>query len=336
MTYPNTTTTLSTPQLRSLAPVANGQTPDVPLPSALDEMGVFPIDWAQFWTKEPAGEDWLAEPLIPRGRQVALYSAAKQGKSLLALEVAAALASGKAVLGREAGEPERVVYFDLEMTEDDLKERLCDFGYGPTDDLSRLAYYQLPQLPDLNTRPGKVAIEKILDKNPGTSLVVVDTTARVISGEENDSTPYRQLYQNTGLLLKQRGVSLLRLDHAGKDADRGQRGSSAKNDDVDVVWKLSATGENVTLTCTHRRVAWVPDEIRLVRGGDVLTHRWEQGCEKPLPAGAVEVAKLLSDLGVPINASVRDARSALSKVGQSKRTEVVGAALRYRRRESTE
>ena len=49
-----------------------------------------PIDWERLFSDEDqeVGE-WLIEPVIPSGRQVALYGDAKAGKSLLALDLAA-------------------------------------------------------------------------------------------------------------------------------------------------------------------------------------------------------------------------------------------------------
>ena len=37
-------------------------------------------------------------------------------------------------------EPITILYLDYEMTDDDLRERLEIFGYGPNDDYSRLHY----------------------------------------------------------------------------------------------------------------------------------------------------------------------------------------------------
>ena len=108
---------------------------------------VQPLDWAAFWATDVTPEEWVVHPIVPARRQVAIYSPAKSGKSLLALEIAAAVAAGRSVLGRDPETPQSVIYFDFEMTEDDVRERLVDLGYGPDDDLSRLAYYQLPSLP---------------------------------------------------------------------------------------------------------------------------------------------------------------------------------------------
>jgi hypothetical protein len=115
---------------------------------------IAPIDWATFWEVDVPEEDWVIEPIVPAHRQVAIYSPAKTGKSLLALDMASGRATGRPVLGGLGKPPLSVVYMDFEMTEDDVRERLVDLGYGPDDDLSRLAYYQLPSLPPLDSERG--------------------------------------------------------------------------------------------------------------------------------------------------------------------------------------
>jgi hypothetical protein len=41
-----------------------------------------PIDWRVFWSTDPPETDWLLEPIVPAGRQIAIFSRAKVGKSL--------------------------------------------------------------------------------------------------------------------------------------------------------------------------------------------------------------------------------------------------------------
>lgn len=62
------------------------------------------------------------------------------------------------------------------------------------------------------------------------------------------------------------GVALLRTDHAGKDKGKtqGQRGSSAKNDDVDIVYHLQRDGHTIKLTRIFSRIGWAPTEVELV------------------------------------------------------------------------
>jgi hypothetical protein len=290
-----------------------------------------PIEWSTFWDKDRRAEDWLVEPVLPRGRGVSTYSPAKSQKSLHALYIAALLATGQRVLDRPACEPVSVVYMDLEMTEDDLAERLEDMGFGPESDLSHLHYYLLPALPPLDGPEGGDVMVSIVRQHAA-ELVVIDTTSRVLGGKENDSDSLRGFHQFTGLPLKALGVTLWRLDHAGKDLTRGQRGTSAKADDVDLVWELTPREDGVRLRATHRRQGWVPETVDLVRLDDPL--RYEMAAES-WPLGTAALAATLDRLDIPLEWGGKRVRKALKDAGEKARVQLIVAAIRYRKQAGT-
>lgn len=268
--------------------------PSEMLPATMQE-GPVPIDWGMFWTREHTGEDWLVHPILPRGRQVALWARHKTGKSLITLEVAAALATGRPCLSQQAQEPVSVIYLDMEMTEDDLHERLSDMGYGPETDLDNLHYYLLPSLPPLDTHEGGRVLHGLVVAHAAT-CVVLDTMARVVAGDENNADTYRDFYRCTGMALKAIGVSVLRLDHGGKDATRGQRGSSSKGDDVDVVWQLRPIDGGLQLIRDVSRMAWVPEKVALLRMSDPLRHEVTLG--GGVPPGTKDAAIQMTQMGI--------------------------------------
>jgi len=243
------------------SPTPTKQTPD----ELLSQL----VNWTDFWNSDHKHEDWLAYPLIPRGRQVALFAVAKMGKSFLTLAVVAALASGRSILGQPAQHPTNVLYLDYEMTQADLYERLESLSYTPDTDLSHLHYALIPSLPPLNTYEGAAAVMKLVELTAA-QLVVIDTTGRAVEGEENSADTYREFARTTGLALKAKGVALLRTDHAGKDQGKthGQRGSSAKNDDVDIVYRMSREDTNITLDRVFTRIGWAPATINIVEDPD--------------------------------------------------------------------
>lgn len=297
-------------------------------PGASDGLPV-PVHWPTFWSTSVAA-DWLVEPLIPAGRHVVLYAPAKMGKSLLALEVAAAAASGRGVLGQPPQDPIEVVYFDFEMTEDDLKERLSDMGYDAASDLSHLHYFSLPALPPLDTDEGGRAVEAIVRRH-GARLVVIDTMARVVQGEENSNDTYRWFDMHTSLRMKTLGVAVLRLDHAGKDTAKGQRGASEKVGYADVVWSLTVddkTGRG-TLKATHRRLGWVDEVVHFARLDDPLSHAVE--VEQGATPEGWRIVELLNSLDVPWNASFRVAGAALRAAGHTADNEKVREAVKARK-----
>lgn len=210
------------------------------------------LNWEQVW-KEEYNEDWLVEPLISRRRLVALYSPPKAGKSLLLLEIAAALATGTPVLGIQNVPKVRTLYVDFENDPvADTRERLTDMGYDWRD-LDNLVVLSFPNLAKLDTERGS---QELLAAALyyGCEIVVIDTVSRAVKGEENSNDTWLDFYRHTGLKLKQHGLTLVRLDHSGKDVDKGMRGGSAKYGDVDAVWRMTVRGEDtVDLVCEANR-----------------------------------------------------------------------------------
>ena len=99
----------------------------------------------------------------------------------------------------------------------------------------------------------------------GAQVVVIDTTGRAVEGEENSADTYREFARTTGLSLKAAGIAMLRTDHAGKDKGKsGQRGSSAKNDDVDLVYHMERDNHTIKLTRLFSHITWAPIEVELI------------------------------------------------------------------------
>lgn len=286
------------------------------------------IDWATFWQRVNEPVRWLCEPLIEAGRSVAFYSPAKTGKSLLWEEIAACLATGRAVLGNAPQLPVDVVYVDLENTVDDVRERLSDMGYGPADDLSRLHYLSFPSLPALDSPEGGKHLLAIA-QHYGAALVIIDTVSRVVAGEENAADTFRSLYRHAIMPLKAQGIAVLRLDHSGKDVSAGQRGSSASVDDVDAVWKMTLRpGGSLDLHRTHSRNNHGAGHLVLTRLADPLRHR---AADEALPADIAAVVRDLDELKVDSTFGREKCRSALLEAGRRCGNDVLALAVAHRK-----
>lgn len=293
------------------------------------------VNWHKLWTDDRPDEEWLAEPIIPKGRSIALYAPAKAGKSTITLAIVAAVATGGRILGQTRATPTSCLYLDYEMTEDDLIERLTDLGYGPQDNLQNLHYALLPSLPPLDTPEGAHAILNLCDQTQA-QLVVVDTFGRAVAGDEDKADTVRNFYRHTGLSLKARGIAVLRTDHSGKDTGKGMRGSSAKADDVDIVWQLTRTdtrnGDGIRLNRTHSRISWVPQDIRISRketdhGHDYIINANDQ----TWPDGTRHDADLLDELQLPVNIGFNQAKTAVREAGHKMRDARIRTALKFRK-----
>lgn len=284
------------------------------------------LDWQELWDETPAEIDWMVEPLLERGRSVALFAPAKAGKSLLTLEISAGLASGRPVLGNPARPPIPVLYVDLENLRGDVKDRLSALGYEP-EDLGNLYYLTFPNLPALDSAQGGKHLDGVA-RAYGAEVVIIDTLSRVVTGEEDASTTYRDFYRHTISPLRARGVTVLRLDHSGKDLSRGQRGSSAKADDVDAVWQLTVRSQSeLILQRTHDRTGHGSDRVDLRRRFEPLRHELQGETASPV---SILIATL-DRLEVP-NASGRDrAREMLRAAGEGASTTDLAAAVATRK-----
>lgn len=294
------------------------------------------VDWGVLWSREQAGEQWLAYPIVPAGRAVALYAKAKTGKSWIALLAAVAIATGGDIFGETNHYgPRHVMYLDYEMTEDDLLDRLEQLGYGPDTDLSHLHYALAPPIRPLDLELGAQDARR-LAASVNAELVVIDTMGRAIAGDENDANSYRAYARLTGMLLKADGRAVLRTDHAGKDASRGQRGSSAKNDDVDVVLQVEPTERGWRIIRTMSRISWVPERTELVRqvydGGDRMTVRLANG--QDYLEGTAALVEQMRRLGIDHDWSASRAMAALREAGAGARKARVLDALRWMRTEA--
>ena len=250
----------------------NGTDPTTALAGAMDALdhavreigeqaggtaGIRYIQFGGIFTRPRQRADWLIQPLIAAGRSTLLYSPGKAGKSLLAQEAAAALATGRAALAtRATRQPIHVLYVDQEMTEDDWADRLAGMGYTPEDEPILAEHLHLAQMqawPPMDTPAGGTMIHREATRTHAT-VVIIDTASKVIAGEENSNDTQQAFYRSTIVPLKRDGVATLILDHTGKDTDRGARGGSAKTDNIDLAFELYNRGkDHLGLRCSHAR-----------------------------------------------------------------------------------
>ncbi|GAA2172434.1 hypothetical protein GCM10009846_10360 [Agrococcus versicolor] len=233
----------------------------------------FPLlDLVALLDPERPARPWLWESIVPEGDHVSIVAAGGTGKSLLVLAfVVAVLRDEAEFLGRGIAAPGRVLYVDMENSEDDWAERLTDLGVtGPEAAAWAGRFYplSLPRLAGLDTEAGAQQMRDLLDLygvGEG-DLLVLDSTQRVTEGEENSNDTVRRLYNLTSTELKRRGVTVIRTDNTGHGGDRA-RGASAKRDDVSAAWVLSKddTSGVFTMHPMKRRAAGSTDDITFRR-----------------------------------------------------------------------
>lgn len=250
-----------------------------------------PVCWTAVFKEQPDEIEWLKPDFIEVGTLTSMFSKPGIGKSLLALEIAVEVV--------RAGHT--VMYIDDENRVSDTVDRLKAYQCKP-EELDRLIMYSFAGLPALDTDEGGQHLDA-LSAESQPKLVIMDTVSRMVTGEENAANTFLQLYRCSLVPLKARGIAVLRLDHSGKDDARGMRGSSAKESDVDFVWRLARDGEHTfSLECQKSRNGHIPfgQIISLERKYEPLRHIWDFQIEIPLNQYE-HLIKWMDSFGIPVS-----------------------------------
>jgi hypothetical protein len=247
------------------------------------------IDWEQAYLLDDNVEQ-LPGQLSEPGQQFSIVGGGKVGKSLLVQDIVQRAARGLSVLGDKPGDPITVLYLDRENNLLEVVRRMKAFGAPWRDLVGKLIYLPFPAFSGpLNADVGAKELLLLVERYPN-QLTVLDTVSRFITGKESDSDTWLELYRLVHQRLKAETIACCRLDHFGKDLERGARGSSAKNQDVDHVWELTSRGEHrvtdggltvvttrMRLTRTHTRSGLGPDVFDLTRRGVKTNRLWLPG-----------------------------------------------------------
>jgi hypothetical protein len=172
--------------------------------------------------------------------------------------------------------------------------------------------YSFAGLPPLDSPDGGEHLASLADHHDA-DLVVLDTTTRMVEGDENQANTFLQLYRNSLVPLKSKGRTVLRIDHPGKDDHRGQRGSSAKAGDVDTIWRLFYEQDGMlALEREKSRSGHGEHWVGVLRTEKpVLRHDWTALDHMPVTDQIKEWADRFTRWGVPLDAGRPTLREAL-------------------------
>ncbi|GHE84881.1 AAA family ATPase [Streptomyces fumanus] len=299
------------------------------------------LDWNQHFATDFGNVQLLPGKLMAPGQQITVVGDGKAGKSLLVQEWLWRMASGQSFLGDRPQDPISVLYVDAENGHADIQERFLSYGAGPGR-MGLLTYASFPPIRPLDTAGGGADLLAMVGEAEA-QVVCLDTVSRFISGPENDADTWLALYRHTLLPLKRAGIASIRLDHMGKDGERGARGSSAKTQDVDHVWELRAQGGGtLLLKRTHTRTGIGPDQFVIVRQsrrhgdhympGGTRHVLMEYDQMQEATEGSVEwLVAQIDRLGLPDDAGNPRTKAALAQAGIKAAKVKIEAAVRTRK-----
>lgn len=291
------------------------------------------LNWHELQDSPALDVDWLVAGILAAGRGHVLYGGTGVGKSLVTLELAAAVSRGVPVLGA-ATRRAVVLYVDHENDpRGDVWARLLAMGYA-ADELVDLHYLSFPEMEPLDTIAGGAHLLQVAREVVGAEFVIVDTATRTVRGEENSNDTWTAWDRYTGVALRRAGIGFLRVDHSGKDSDRGARGASNKATDVDLIWQLAKMSENEFILINEKkRILLAEERIAFRRELNPRLHsvRINADDTSMILRQQKAVWEALDESGLSVDATRAAARAVLNDVGIKARNDVLGRVLSARK-----
>jgi hypothetical protein len=187
------------------------------------------LDVATMVAEPPPAVPWLAPPMLPRAALTVLYAPGGDGKSLIALALAAAIAHGGELAGIEC-EQGLTVYLDAENGAHEIHRRVHTLGLPASG--VQVADASGLDLPGDMAEVGAVVRERTPD------LLVLDSFRSLTPGmDENDTRQTARALDPLRRLAHESRTSILLIHHSNK-AGKDYRGASSIRDSVDVLWHL--------------------------------------------------------------------------------------------------
>jgi hypothetical protein len=254
--------------------------------STLAKPGTPPIEI--FWhgiDYDRNAREWLVKDLIPKVGQGLKSGQWGAGKTFAGMDLAASVMTGTAFAGREISRRGGVVFIAAEgaseipirlkgVVEQKLRPNALAMAAAgePLDvDLNRLPFAWIEECPSLNENSTfERLVATVLEAGRqmkeqfdlDLALIVIDTlSASANFADANDAAEGQRIMNRLNELSRRTGAFCLAVDHFGKVAETGTRGTSAKEAAADVVLAVLAE-RDIAGTISNTRMA-----VRKLRGG---------------------------------------------------------------------
>lgn len=235
--------------------------------------------------------EWLVERAVPKNGLVVLYGPPKSAKTFLALDMALSVGTDQEQLHGFQCKSGKVLYVLAEggapMMGNRARAWLQCKGKSDAD---------VAVLPSSILLSSKKSVDGLLELAGNEwDLVIVDTLARCMDGDENSVKDMNAAIKGCDYIRTKTGAAVMLVHHSGKDQAKGMRGSTALLGAVDGTIRMRATGGGFELAVTELRHG-EPPEPRMLRlqsthGSAVLVKG--QAADADIRAQILEVASHL-------------------------------------------
>jgi RecA-family ATPase len=197
---------------------------------------------------------WLIEDILESGTLGMLYGAPASGKSFLALDMGACVATGLDWHGNEVQQG-GVLYFVGEGLQGIIRRKEA-WSISHRTDLNYSMSFstQFVDLHNLeNSLPEFIEEIRKVSEQTEVKLLILDTLSRYYSGDENAAGDMNHFISVLDNLRKEFGFAVLLVHHTGKDASRGARGSSVLRAALDTEIQVQKSNDVISITNTKQK-----------------------------------------------------------------------------------
>lgn len=204
-----------------------------------------------------ADHSYVIKHLLGAGVCAVLFGESGAGKSHLAVDMAIAVALGRPFFGHKTQQG-AVLYLAGEGADGLTNRIMAARKFGSLADSTPLALVRKSVVLDLDEHIDPLRVvetAKALAKKVGepVRLIVVDTLARSLAGDENSSEDMGRFVKACEMIRESTGATVLIVHHSGKDAARGARGHSSLRAAIDTELLVEGRKNPRRLSVTKQR-----------------------------------------------------------------------------------
>ena len=214
-------------------------------------MRFLPIPNSEFLARQAPA--WRIKHVLPMAALAVIYGESGSGKSFFALDMAMAIARGIEWRG-QATVQGAVVYIAAEGA-GGFRNRIDAYMQHHQVDPATVPLYVIPDAPNFLDRKDITDLVAALRTVKGIALIIVDTYAQVMPGNENSGEDAGKVIAHCRTLHQVTGATVVLIHHSGKDATKGARGWSGLRAATDAEYEVIRNGGDRMATVTKLKDA---------------------------------------------------------------------------------
>ena len=194
--------------------------------------------------------DYLVKGWLERDALAVMFGQPGAGKTFVTIDMALAIARGEVWHGARTRQG-RVLYVAAEGL-NGLKRRFRA-AVGMDGDLPKGQLAVMSTAVFIDQVEALTELVAFVDKVGGFDVIVFDTLARSMLGDENSSQEMGRVIAAAGALKERYGCTVVFVHHSGKDTAKGARGSSALLGAVDTEIEVKKGEDMIAEVCSTKQ-----------------------------------------------------------------------------------